>query len=81
MKSTFSVLGPDEAPLGDKGVKILEDAPRLEIVQAVGDVFKSVCSTLVVVPPVGGVDAMAGVQIPESLKGRVIVAEQFDEYL
>ena len=67
--------------MGDKGVKILEDAPRLEVIEAVGDVFKSVCSALVVVPPVGGVDTMAGVQVPESLKGRVIVAEEFDEYL
>ena len=46
-----------------------------------GDVGKSIRGALVVVPTVSRVDTMAGVQIPESLEGGVIVAEEFDKDL
>ena len=44
-----------------------------------GDVRKSVSSTLVVVPSVSSVDAVARIKVPEGLKGGIIMAEEFYE--
>ena len=60
---------------------MLEDSPCLEVVETVGDVRKSVSSTLVVVPSVSSVDAVARIKVPEGLKGGIIMAEEFYEDL
>jgi len=45
----------------------------------VGDVGQAVGGAFVVVPAIGGIDAMAGIEVPEGLQGRVIVPEEFHE--
>ena len=58
---------------------LLEDAPGHKVVEAVGDVGEAVGDTLVVVASVGGIDAVAGIEVAEGAEGVVVVAEEFDE--